>query len=195
MENFPVIEVVSIIVTVFVTWLSTKLYYQKLEKKAKEVIRSYETIPLRDQYYMTNLLSLKIKQNKFIPDAIFSISPGGNMIGEWLSRKFIGNQSKPIILHNLWMEAKRGDEGQHLTFPEPCGSFPNNGNSYQKILLVNDISRSGRTLEIATRYMKQHFPHSEINTAVLFMSSDSSPPYPNYWIDKPHRRVEFEWKV
>jgi len=175
-------------------YLLSRYQNRELIRTATQVLRPFESVSLRDEFHMTHILAARIRADSFLPDIIVAISPGGSMIGEWLSRRFLGDKVRPIPMCSLWMHVERDSEGRHLSSPKArefvAASLPEAG----KVMIVNDISRTGRTLEEAVGFAKSTFQGSVIKTAVLFLSQDAGPPYPDFWVDKPSRRVTFEWK-
>lgn len=189
-------SILGIIVSLSIGYFLSRYQSRKLIKSAIELLRPFETISLRDEFHMTNILANQICADSFVPDIIVSIVPGGGMIGEWLSQRFLRKNTTPICMCSLWMHVERDANGRHLSHPKPCGFLtPSLPSDMKKILIVNDISRTGRTLEEAMKFVKSTFQDSEIKMAVLFLSKDAQPPYPDFWVDTPSRRVVFRWKV
>jgi hypoxanthine phosphoribosyltransferase len=190
LEYLPsiIIGAVSLIIGYLFSWYR----YRKFRNDAIKLLRPFEEISIKDEYYLTNILINKIKEKRYTPDLIIAIAPGGAMIGEWISR-FISKINCPITMHCLWMNVQRDKEGKHTSPPiaEPCY---NSSENYSNILIVNDISRTGRTLGEAIHICKEKFPQANIRTAVLFLSQEATDPYPNYYVDNPPRRIDFEWK-
>ncbi len=184
------ISAVSLGVGYFISWCQNR----DLIRTATKLLRPFEAISLRDEFYMTHILASQIRGASFSPDIILAITPGGSMIGEWLSRRFLGDWKRPVPMCSIWIHIERNPEGQHLSPPKACAFVSPLSSEPKKILIVNDISRNGRTLEAALESAKKTFQSSAIKTAVLFLSQDAGPPYPDFFVDKPPRRVVFEWK-
>jgi len=182
------------IVSIGIGYLVSRHQNIELIKAAKQLLRASVPISLRDEFHMTHILADYIQKDSFRPDLIVAVAPGGAMIGEWLSRRFIGNKASPIPICVLWMHVKRDSMGRHLSAPRASAPLGHPSVKAKRVLIVNDISRTGRTLEAAVKAVKEMLPDSLIKVAVLFLSEDAGPPYPDYWVDKPSRRVVFEWK-
>jgi hypoxanthine phosphoribosyltransferase len=176
-------------------YLVSRYQSKELIKAAIQILRPFEAISLRDEFHMTHILALRIQSKSFFPDLIVAITPGGTMIGEWLSRRFLRKDGKPIPMCSLWMQVERDSEGRHLSSPKSCAFLSPSFSKIKKVLIVNDISRSGRTLEEAVKFARKAYQHAMVRTAVIFLSQDAGPPYPDFWVDRPSRRVVFEWKV
>ena len=187
-----VASIVISIVSLIIGYVISQYQDKNTQKSLVKLLRPFEKITLKDEYYMTHILSELIKKKKFIPDIIVALTPGGSMIGEWLSRRFLGNKEKPIPMFSLWMEVDRDKEGRHLTVPKVCGNLSQS--TYKKILLVNDISRTGRTLEEAKEYLMKQFPAAEIKVGVLISSEDARQHNLEFQVYSSPRKVVFEWK-
>jgi len=188
------IGVIIGVISLGIGYLFSRQQSKELVKTAKEILRSFEVISLRDEFYMTHILAGQIRSNSFFPDLIIAITPGGGMVGEWLSRRFLGDRAKPIPMCSVWIDTVRDSEGRHLSPPKACASLSSSLPKVKNILLVNDISKSGQTLGVAIEFAKGAFQDSTIKAAVLFLSQDAGPPYPDFWVNKPWRWVDFEWK-
>ena len=182
------------VIGVVVGYLISSIQGRKFRKEAIQLLRPFEVISLRDEFHLTHLLARQICDARFHPDVIIATTPGGAMIGEWLSRRFLGDKSKPIPLCNVWVEVERDSEGRHLHPPKAITLLETSFPEANSILIVNDISRNGRTIEAVFNLVEENFKNSTIKMAVLFLSEDAGPPYPDFFVDKPPRRVNFEWK-
>jgi hypoxanthine phosphoribosyltransferase len=191
------VDVVNILLSgifLVIGYFLSRYQSRQLIKKARQFLLQYEAISLRDEFHMTHILASKIRSESFHPDLIIAITPGGSMIGEWLSRSILGDRTKPIRMCSLWMQAERDAEGQHRVHPKACSFQAPSSEEVKKILIVLDISRSGRTLDVAAKFVEKKFQDSIIKTAVLFLSQEAQAPYPDFWVDKPYRHIAFEWK-
>jgi len=164
--------------------------------KIRNDIMDIETISLPEEFYLTSLLASKIREKDINPNVIVAICPGGAMIAEWLSQRFIGNSKEPIRMASLWVESKRYtdrvfkiegfvDEKQHAFFPELTKNT--------KILLVLDVSRSGRTLEAAHEFLLRFVPKENIISACLYCHMDID--LDVITITKKAKPSVFEWKT
>lgn len=145
---------------------------------------------------MTRLLAKKIQEDKFNPDFIFAICPGGAMIAEWLSRGFLGSRSAPIPVQLLYMAREQGGAGiivDRAVINESLTAVPSGLAKNSKVLLVNDISRGGYTLGSAAEFLKKHFPDGDIRSATLICAKDANVK-PIYSVAMTAKVVRFDWK-
>ena len=174
-----------------------KYYGKKQLMDVESIIKKLHTISLSDEYHLTYILANQIKKSGYKPDFIVTISPGGGMLGEWLSVKFLGTLKKPIPVYNLWIDVKRDSKGRHLETPIASKFEPTRTCSANtKILLVNDTSRTGSTLKIAKETLEETFSDCgcEIKIAVLFRSTDANKPHPDFYVEETSHKIRFEWK-
>lgn len=167
---------------------------------AKKIIEQADDISLTDEFHLTHILASNIRGERFLPDLIVAITPGGNMIAEWLSRRFLGDGKKPIPVCTVWVDVKRDKKRAHTSAPAVCnflspspalleGKFEG-----KKILIVNDITRTGQTLAAAVKFVDSMLGNATIKTAVLFFCKDAHWSQPDFWVYQPKRYVVFEWK-
>lgn len=121
-----------------------------------------------EQYNVSMLtLALKIRQSGYVPDQIVSIGRGGIPLGDALSRMF--KKTMGVIMCSSYVgEGERQQstlkiaENISITQRELSG----------KILLVDDLVDSGKTLrKLSTSILQQHPKITEIKTAVIFQKT------------------------
>lgn len=170
-------------------------FRRQLMEAAEEISRQFDIISLTDEYYMTHILANCIREESFVPDLIVAIAPGGSMIGEWLSRRFLGDSTNPIPMCTLWIDVERDSKGKHISNPkiQPILT-PSLSPDTKRVLIVNDTSRTGHTLGAATEFVEKEFPKCKVKKAVLFWSVEARLPDPDFWVDRPSRRIAFSWK-
>lgn len=150
-----------------------------------------EYVDLQTALRMVAILADRIRNSGFEPDLILAITPGGSMIGELLSY-YLGSD-RPIRMLNLLVQTARDEQGRHTALPQVIGYISQVAQP-GKVLIVNDISRSGQTLEAATAFVSAMVHKADVMTAVLYLAQDAKPPLPEIWLEKPTRKVVFSWK-
>ena len=145
---------------------------------------------------MTQLLAEKIQDANFEPDVIFAICPGGAMISEWLSQRFLGNRSAPIPVQLLYMRPEKKNsivETRMMEVDKKLTAISSFLPENPKVLLVNDISRGGHTLYSACDFLNKMLPDGDIRSATLICNKDANAK-PNYYVALTTKAVRFEWK-
>lgn len=194
------IAMVSVVVGGLLTWIIGKylgeIQQKELLKKLQDAVIDREHVSVNEELLMTQLLAEKIRDTNFKPDVIFAICPGGAMISEWLSQRFLGNRSAPIPVQLLYMrpEQKNSIAQTHMVEVDKnltaISSFlPENPNA----LLVNDISRGGHTLYSACEFLKKKFPEGDIRSATLICHKDANAK-PDYSVAMTKKAIRFDWK-
>ena len=103
-----------------------------------------------------NAIGRKVKQSHFKPDIIVAISRGGLLVGRMLSEYF--NRPMGVIT----VQSYRGTKQERLKLDKRISSlYPIRG----KILLVDDLVDSGKTLELTKRYLDRK---GKVKTAVIY---------------------------
>jgi len=100
------IAMVSVVVGGLLTWIIGKAQQAYLLRRLRDTVINREHVSVNEEFLMTQLLADKIQEANFKPDIIFAVCPGGAMIAEWLSRRFLGNRSAPIPVQLLYMIPK-----------------------------------------------------------------------------------------
>lgn len=145
---------------------------------------------------MTQLLAEKIQDANFKPDIIFAVCPGGAMIAEWLSRRFLGNRLTPTPVQLLYMLPKQKEmvtDNHIVEVDEKLTAIPSGLSKESKVLLVNDISRGGHTLYAASKFLKKHFPEENIRSATL-ICHEQADSKPMHYVAMAGKTIRFDWK-
>lgn len=192
--------IVSIIIGGFLTWLIGKIQGKRqqaeLLKKLQHAVIDREHVSVNEELLMTQLLAEKIQKDNFKPNVIFAVLPGGAMIAEWLSRRFLGNRSVPIPVQLLNMIPERREEAtliHRANIIDNLTAIPSGLPKNSKVLLVNDISRGGHTLQSAAEFLRKHFPDGDIRSATLICHKDANVT-PIYYVAITTKAVRFDWK-
>ena len=146
--------------------------------------------------YIENLsfqLYMKIKESGFTPDVMAGVSRGGLVPARVLSDLYLAEKHK-VTLAIMQVGFYSGVDKTHK---EPIIYQDLPGHVYgKKILLVDDVSDSGVSLDYALQYLRMKKP-AEIKVATLYFKPWSSLKPDFYiedtssWIVFPHERMEF----
>jgi hypoxanthine phosphoribosyltransferase len=166
-----------------------------LLRKLKNAMLNRERVSLNEEFLMTRLLAQKIRKDKFSPDVIFGICPGGAMIAEWLSRRFLGSWDKPAPMQVLYMVPEHDDDGAiNMKVDEEWTAISPGMSKDAKVLVVNDITRTGDTLKVACNFLANHFDRKNIQSAVLVRDVQDKK-NPTYHVAMTAKAVQFDWKT
>ena len=183
-------------------------------------------VSLEEEFQAVAKLAKKIPID-WAPHLIIGINPGGALVAEWLAVRFLGTRDGPVPFCGVWIEAKRGADGglvpgkrepeaswhpQLLVRKrgesdaglEPFGStkivLPNLENGEQlRVLLVNDVSRSGSTLKTAWDFVSSELGTEQLDlrTANVFDREKTLkvPPGEHYWAEEIPDARAIGWKI
>ena len=188
------IALVSVVVGGVLTWVITKISEIRLLGKLKDAVIDRERVSINEEFIMTQMLAEKIQKDEYEPNIIFAVCPGGAMIAEWLSRRFLGKRPIPIPVKLLYMRREQEDEGRKRDIAmvdDKLSAIPTDLPPDSKVLLVNDISRSGFTLNGAEEFLKKHF--SNMRSATLICYQDAAVK-PEYYAAVTRKTIRFDWK-
>ena len=188
------ITLVSVVIGGILTWVISKIHEISLLHKLKDAVIDRERVSINEEFLMTQMLAEKIQKDEYEPDIIFAVCPGGAMIAEWLSRRFMGKRPTPIPVKLLYMVRDQENEGRTKDIAkvdDNLSVIPPHLSSDLKVLLVNDISRSGFTLNGAKEFLKKHF--SSIQSATLICYQDAAVK-PEYYAAVTRKTIRFDWK-
>ncbi|WP_269582511.1 phosphoribosyltransferase family protein [Roseibium sp. Sym1] len=108
--------------------------------------------------------ALEVATRQVAPDAIVALNRGGRIVGEYLGRR-LGNDSCILPFNITGDDESSGGLSENFKEKVPA--------SARKIMIVDDISRSGNTITVAAKHLQSVFPYVEISTAALVCSSNS----------------------
>ena len=137
---------------------------------------------------LSRLLANKIRQSKFEPEIIVAIGRGGYMPARLLSDYF-GNMD----LTSFKIEHYRGSQ-KHAT---AVVQYPLIANVQdRRVLLVDDVSDSGDTFQVAIEHVSQCGTPAELKTAVLHHKTTSNY-LPDYYAQKiiKWRWIIYPWAI
>ncbi|UCG47536.1 MAG: hypothetical protein JSU94_18885 [Phycisphaerales bacterium] len=198
--NTPISIIVSLICVVlgcFMTWCLQKMNLPRLLRKLADAVALREYASLNEEFWMTQILARKIKRDGYKPDLIIGVSPGGGMIAEWLGRRFLGTSQSPVPVTVLPIVTERRDAGIKSTkasVDEAKAPRLRGLAKDSKVLLVNDISRGGKTLEAAYDFLTSKKRLKDVRTATLLCSKECNVE-PWYYAKKMAQgAARFDWK-
>lgn len=175
----------------------TQLRY--LLRRLRDMLRSKERVSINEEFRMTQLLAEKIKKANYVPDVIFAIFPGGAMVAEWLSRRFLGDFSAPVPVQLICVVTERIAGGIKSTVANVIDNLTSIASGLPKntkVLIVNDIARSGHTLLATREFLKVYFTDENIKVATLFRTEDTedSEVELDFCVALTNKVINFEWK-
>jgi len=185
---------VGVILGGLLSWWLQGRYATDLLARLKDAVQDRQHVSLGEQFLLTRLLAGRMTANSYVPDVIFGLAPGGAMVAEWLSRRFVGTYDKPIRMRTIWVRTTR-DPGNPIVkeahVEDSMEGIRAEFKPNAKALLVTDICRGGATFEAAYKFLKGHFLHVE--TATL-LQHDNAKVEPHYRVDVTNKDVRFDWK-
>lgn len=193
------IAMVSVVVGGLLTWIIGKAQQVHLLYKLRDAVIDREQVSVNEEFLMTQLLAEKIQKADYMPDVIFAVCPGGAMIAEWLSRRFLGNRLTPIPVQLLYMipeQIEKGDQKRTvMKVDDKWAATPPSLSKDSKILIVNDIIRSGHTLDVALEFLTEHFqvPEENIQSATLICHKQATIQL-TYYVAETRKTIRFDWK-
>lgn len=146
----------------------------------------YETPTWNQIYDMLIDLSQKIQKLKYQPEMIIAIAKGGVIPAQILSDLLETNQPSTIQIEFY----------QNIAQPklEPTlKDLISISIKSKKILIVDDISDTGKTLKFAQTYLQEQGP-SEIKTATLYFKPKSATK-PDFYEKQTNNWVIFPWEI
>lgn len=190
------VSMVSVLVGGVLTWAIGKAQQRLLLRRLRDMVLDRERVSLSEEFLMTRLLAEEMEKADFVPDVIFAICPGGAMVAEWLSRRFLGTRSAPIPVQSIFVIQKWSSGGVKVIeakVDDISTAIPSALPTNSKILLVNDISRSGSTLKATHEFLKNRFVDNNIETATLVCHIQASTK-PRFYVAMTKKVVRFDWK-
>jgi xanthine phosphoribosyltransferase len=129
-----------------------------------------------------DILAKQIKQ--YNPDALISIIRGGMTLGHFLAEKL--NTRNLLTINTIhYNNTKKLKDINIFNIPDLS--------PYKKIVLVDDISDSGDTLEALIQLLTQKYPHLTIKTATIFYKPTSKV-IPDFKIKIAKNWIVFFWE-
>jgi hypoxanthine phosphoribosyltransferase len=132
-----------------------------------------------------DIVSEKIKNSEYKPDIIISVLRGGVIPGRLLADKL---EIDDIGILEIKLYIAAGQKGERPFMRQPL-TLPIKD---KRVLLVDDVSDSGLTLEFAIQAISLYMP-LEIKTATLYMKPWTKL-IPDYYAEEVDKWVVFPWE-
>lgn len=144
-----------------------------------------EVLSWEDMYEYARVLSGKIREDKFRPDAIVAIARGGYVPARSLADFLMVSELYSLQVSHWGMTAEKSDSAQ---IKEPL----NADIAKKNVLLVDDLSDTGQSFSLARDHLLKQKP-KKLKTAALFVLENSSF-VPDYYASKqPWKWFVFPW--
>jgi len=142
-----------------------------------------------EKYYYTyeefsdDLHFFEKEVKKFSPDTLLAIARGGMTLGHFLAERL---ETREVYSLNAVSYENEKKIGKPKIFNIP------NLKGKKKVLLIDDISDSGETLEEVLKTLKQKHPETEFKTLTIFYK-DHTKVIPDIYLKKTDKWVVFFW--
>lgn len=195
--NTVITVVISAVLGGIITWCVNRRQLGRLIRMLKDAIFNREHVSLNEEFVMTQMLAENIRKADFDPDFIFAIYPGGAMVAEWLSRRFLGSYRDPKPMFTICVGTQRfsgGIKSEKAVVQENLPLDLSKLSPDAKVLLVNDVSRGGDTLKEAYVYLAKYFKDENIRSATLTVHKDSKAKPSFSATEETEKVIRFDWK-
>ncbi|MEZ0289716.1 MAG: phosphoribosyltransferase [Sulfolobales archaeon] len=146
---------------------------------------SFLVLEWEDVFSGIRVLAKKIYENKYIPDSIIGVFRNGWIIGRLIG-DLLGVDEIGGIGIKFYKSIGETRERPLVT------SGPTTNVRDKKILLVDDVSDSGRTLQVAIE-LTRLFGAREVRTATLYIKKRTML-IPDYYYDETDKWIIFPWE-
>lgn len=137
------------------------------------------------EMFKNDTLKLTSLSKGFKEDAILGIARGGLTLSHFMSQ--VLNQRNLFTINSISYDRKiQKDSVEIFNIPNLDG--------LKKVLIVDDIIDSGKTLQEVLKLLKEKYPKVEFKIATLFYK-DKSLVKPDFSINKTDIWIEFFWEV
>ncbi|MGJ0342827.1 phosphoribosyltransferase family protein [Arcobacter cryaerophilus gv. pseudocryaerophilus] len=121
----------------------------------------------------------------FKADAFLSIARGGLTLSHLMSQAL--NQRNVFTINSISYDRKNQKESIEIfNIPDL--------KSYKKVLIIDDIVDSGKTMIEVFKILKEKFPNTEFKLATLFYKKTALIK-PDFYIKQTDMWIEFFWEV
>lgn len=128
--------------------------------------------------------SLVLQTTEFEAEAIVAIARGGLILSHALAEGLEIRDVQSIRTELYDKQSKR----EKIAIFGSC-----NFNETKRVLVVDDISDSGETLDAVMEYLRENFKDIEFKSATLFYK-ETSIHEPDFWINIADDWIDFFWE-
>ncbi|MDO8600252.1 MAG: phosphoribosyltransferase family protein [bacterium] len=128
----------------------------------------------------------KIKKDRFKPDYIIGITTGGLIPLYFLAKQLDINNILTISASSY--EKNKRKKKTTITY------LPRINLKNQRVLLVDEVAETGKTLKKITKVVIKKYKPREIKTATIAIHQEKCAPKPNYWIIATREWLVFPWE-
>jgi xanthine phosphoribosyltransferase len=141
------------------------------------------------QYYSyenfkEDVVKLKTMLGETKPEAIVTLARGGYTLAHALSEA-LNIRNLQSLRTELYDDEKMREAFKMYGVCDLQG--------VKRVLVVDDIADSGKTLQMVVAYLQREFPHIEFQTATLFYKKTSCF-HPDFWVQEATNWIEFFWE-
>lgn len=130
-------------------------------------------------------LAAKIKTSGFEPDYLVGITVGGLIP--------LGLLAEELDIRNILTVSASSYEGKEQRELE-VRYLPNVDIAGKKILLIDEVSETGQTLQHIASLLKEKYQPSELRTATLVVNVKESKFHPDFYSLEAHEWMIFPWE-
>ena len=135
--------------------------------------------------FKIDALELSFLCKNFTSDAILGIARGGLTLSHFMSQ--VLNQRNVFTLNTISYDGRiQKDNVEVFNIPSL--------EKFRKVLIVDDIIDSGKTIEKVMTLLKNSHPNIEFKVASLFYKEDALV-RPDFTINKADKWIDFFWEV
>lgn len=135
--------------------------------------------------FKIDALELSFLCKDFTSDAILGIARGGLTLSHFMSQAL--SQRNVFILNTISYDGRiQKDNVEVFNIPSL--------EKFRKVLIVDDIIDSGKTIEKVMTLLKNSYPNIEFKVASLFYKEDALV-RPDFTINKADKWIDFFWEV
>lgn len=145
----------------------------------------YLTLSWNDIMSLTIKLAHKLIKSNYIPDTLVGILRGGWIVTRLLS-DFLSIDSVDVVGIKFYKGVEERHEKPMITHPLISDV------SNKKVLVVDDVADSGRTLQVAMELVQLYNP-KEVRTASLYVKPRSII-IPDYYVSETDAWIVFPWE-
>jgi hypoxanthine phosphoribosyltransferase len=146
----------------------------------------------RPRYLSRKVVELKerLVETRFLPQLIVGISRSGLVVAGLLAKQLGEEQIVPVI--SLCRSGRREFDNPFNRVSFTRQDFDSTSSDPIRVLIVDDVCGSGRTLDDARTYVERSLARGDFlikTAAVSFYRSYSRPTAPDFYVDRPRESI------